>query len=123
MEDRFKFRAWDKEEKYMIDWDDLFETLNFWLGCYNDDYVILMQSTGLKDKNKKLIYEGDLLQWENDTGVYFEVFYDREQVGFKCCRTHYQGNRCGGYIPSLEGDFRFEIIGNIYENPELLEVK
>ena len=78
-----------------------------------------IQFTGLKDKNGKEIYEGDLLIFQGDRDAMFEVFYNDIYGKFSCCRTHYLGSRCGGYVPEIE-DKKFEIVGNIYENQELL---
>ncbi|GIN17494.1 hypothetical protein J32TS2_28500 [Shouchella clausii] len=99
-----------------------------------DEPFILMQYTGLKDKNGTEIYEGDLLRhpardsWEQKNFVAFEVFFhdnDRadRHIGFQMNRLHFQGS-IGGY--SMVENFlpryteKMEIIGNIYENPELL---
>lgn len=90
----------------------------------NGEDVILMQSTGLKDKNGKEIFEGDIIAIEVDDtktpinarvsqnskiGVLmFHVFEDNEDVPM---------------VELLEDNsVAFEIIGNVYENPELLEV-
>ena len=82
---------------------------------------ILMQSTGLKDKNDKLIYEGDIVKFyfDNDeiTGV-ISWSYD-DSIGFYINTTDYFKDK---YITDY--DFlkeEYEVIGNIYENPELLE--
>ncbi len=75
----------------------------------------LMQFTGLKDKNGKEIYEGDILK-ESEHGI-FEVVWDLKWAKFKLDHT-----RVGSTIqyPEWNRGIRMEIIGNIYENPDLL---
>ncbi len=119
-----KFRAWDKEKKDMyysdfrLDWNGKV----FWWKSevgYEDwrhsDVVVLMQYTGLKDKSGKEIYEGDIVEngdyigavvWVNGEGRFIlQSFTDGSGAMIKGVKT---------YSP-IEG----EIIGNIYENPEL----
>jgi uncharacterized phage protein (TIGR01671 family) len=109
-----KFRAWDKEKKQMVDWE--------WLEIYLDGARIideegkifdasdmpLMQFTGLTDKNGKEIYEGDLIKDQN--GDIREIVF--EDGGFWC--KYPDGQQ---FMPTEETR---EIIGNIWENPELL---
>lgn len=123
-----KFRAWLKEKKEMIDnaRPDFFcKQLNYLrgnsaggqdvLGVSTED-IELMQYTGLKDKNNKEIYEGDVLSNGNDEKPYKVIFEN------------------GSFRAEFEGDFEeysfylidivaqhCEIVGNIYENPELLK--
>lgn len=76
------------------------------------------QFTGLTDKNGKEIFKGDVLIWGGDRGAFFEVFWHDYECRYSL-RVHWQGNRCGGYVPSFDANHSFEIIGNIHDNPEL----
>ena len=111
-----KFRAWDKK------WKEMFPCCFFNGELPN---IILMQYTGLKDKNKKEIYEGDLIQ-VSDIGI-AEVVY-----GFHITSKDDWSVEHGtmGFTlkwigtddhSELQSSKDLEIIGNIYENPELAE--
>lgn len=124
-----KFRAWWKSEGEMvinISWfrfkqRDLIGSVgeqSTWPISFDD--VVLMQSTGLFDKNGVEIFEGDVIRFTSVLGedeirqVTFEngcfgIMLERVHVGF-------------GMIKFLsEVEYSFEVIGNIYENPELLQ--
>jgi len=105
-----KFRAWNKEIKRMVN------KLN--LNFEQDDFHVLMQFTGLHDKNGKEIYEGDILNtWDeedSDENEYKEIKFKDGQWWW--------GNDGGNSCPLYDIDTtRFEVIGNIYENPELIK--
>lgn len=68
-----------------------------------------LQFTGLTDKNGKEIYEGDIIESDYDKKVRFEVLY--KLGGFWCQK---------GGISFPLSIYEFEVIGNIYENPEIL---
>jgi len=72
---------------------------------------ILMQFTGLADKNGKEIYEGDIVKDDNST---FKVEWEFAKWHFQRINGAYQ------YPSEYSTASRMEIIGNIYENPELL---
>ncbi len=127
-----KFRAWNSKELKQVDQITIGE--NGWSceGGYGvsipyQPHIILMQYTGLKDKNGKDIYEGDILRYhyfeDYSIGVCDYVECDRYEIGvveWDKVGYHLVGEK--GYSPSL-GNIcidSFEIIGNIYENPELL---
>ena len=107
-----KFRAWDKEEQKMLDWDkffnldiaQVFESKGSW-GVYP------MQYTGLKDKNGVEFFEGDI-GWDDHQEVHGQVIF--ENGAFK-----YEWENISEDLFEATDDI--EIVGNIHENPELLE--
>lgn len=84
---------------------------------------ILMQCTGLKDKNGKLIYENDIVKFYFDNDEIIAVLiWDNVESRFYLNTTDYFKDK---YVTDYEitKQEKYEVIGNIYENPELLEVK
>lgn len=128
-----KFRAWIKTENCFADY---IESIRFYINeidlcwggicesdCFDFKDVILMQSTGLKDKNGKEIFEGDVLCDEGieqeSEFVYVTVSY-REGM-WVCDQITDELCGYGGALNEFDNDY--SIIGNIYENPEFLEVE
>lgn len=130
-----KFRAWDKEYENMFhnaypfehlvyvemfDDDETFERFKHKMQIVNGKYfyfivakdIELMQYTGCKDKNGKDIYEGDIVQWPGaDMRTHAPIIYKREVI---------YDTDAAMFLPnSMKGEV--EVIGNIYENSELLE--
>lgn len=136
------FRAWDRtrnEMNYSVmvgncDTDDenytcptiWIEERKEWL--HFDDYECIMQSTGLKDKNNKEIFEGDIVKRYRNPFFKAKWEYQIETVVRRKSELllgRYIGNNCMTIsfgLPFTKSDL-LEVIGNIYENPELLEVE
>ena len=134
-----KFRAWDKDSKTMctvrrITWTngDITDVYLENIGLRRLDQVILMQYTGLKDKNCVEIYEGDILtteqypyQVEGEYNYHGVVEWDKESAGYivvKYVVNPLISGISNGMADRFEEVDGFEVIGNIYENPELKEV-
>lgn len=137
MEDRFKFRAWDKEKEIMVYcWSDATdeqqekycdvygkdETYNCWQSCQlcclkdYDERFIVEQCTGLKDKNGKLIYEGNLIK-EPANKYPLEIYYDK---GAWQTREYRKNGNNEQLLYVLINCYGVEVIGNIHENADLL---
>jgi len=124
MEQReIKFRAWDKENSKFYRMNTQYDIYIFFENLGNKHIqnkinlhrIVLQQYTGLKDKNGKEIYEGDIIEWDAFTGCKIKK-RRRTEVGY--------------YIREWASEFTFptimhkkslEVIGNIYENKELLK--
>lgn len=147
-----RYRAWDKEFKEMVQVDALVFDEQIIKATYKNGNVVkedlknyvLMQSTGLKDKNGKEIFEGDILKFNDTWSDYcYEGYVDGEITGVNYVEIEKE-TTCFGFgktrIPEsslfnlvndehftfkeliTDTSFEFEIIGNIHTNPELLEV-
>lgn len=148
MKREIKFRAWNDNIKKMTDDFLLIPSRGFALQWSDDghtgatlDHFALMQYTGLKDKNGKEIYEGDILMFpdteseyvdvgigevkvaETETNAFFPVEYQEGQFGMSVHGTEHGilgwislRDFLHDYFPMAE----CEVIGDIYQNPELL---
>ena len=126
----FKFKAWDTKEKRMISHeelikrsgimdylDDYIDVFNEMIGNYSSNRIYL-QYTGLKDKYTNEIYDGDLIdcgdricivRWNVPNATWDSVF-----VRYK------EGELNSNGITCVEWKYRAIVIGNLYNNPELV---
>lgn len=138
MQDRFNFRFWSKKEKKMY-----YDLLLFfdYMDCMNDTNLIPMQCTGLRDKNGKLIYEGDIIEvqyigaqialFRNEYSdqpknerfavIYDDIFHQYCCINYeyrKTCEVH----SLDFYKIQINTENKlYEVIGNVHRNPELLK--
>ncbi len=109
-----KFRAWDKENSTMLTWEQLKSEADF--SWFIDENLVFVQFTVLKDTNGAEVYFNDIV--EDEYGHRYEVVFEGD-----CLRCNGVRKIRGGYKPKNRWLGRgLKIIGNIYENPELLEV-
>ncbi len=122
-----KFRAWIKNDKEMIDVDEI-HWFNGELDIIGDyitfvrkaDEIELMQSTGLKDKNGKEIFEGDIVDYKGRKAV---VKWHSSYASFIYRFVDELHKRNAEWKPLYLAYYNFEVVGNKFENPELLEVE
>lgn len=128
MNREIKFRGYNEINKKMLNWNELLDTnlKNIFTMKKKDTGIILMQYTGLHDKNGKEIYEGDIVLL--DCYYYEEPAFDGE---FKVIYDDINGMWFLVDLENKDRGFAFgeirsyykaeiEVIGNIYDNPELL---
>lgn len=151
--DLLRFRAWLKKEQKMDNEIDHISWLEDELYCIGDgitymvsaEDLVLMQSTGLKDKNSQEIFEGDILKFNDEWNEYcHEGYVDGSVEGvnyvevvkgeacFEFGKTRYPESSLFIYMEDehlnfkdfiKSEDFEFEIIGNVWEDGNLIDGK
>lgn len=136
-----RFRAWNKATKEMYGADDIIainfeekeicvQTIYFEQGLpdsrdldyYDFDDIVLMQSTGMRDKNDREIFEGDILKVTNLSSWLEVVSFNEDKAMFVSKELKREIEETPLYDLFNTDIFEIEIIGNIYTNPELAEV-
>lgn len=127
-----KFRAWDNEKREFLSGD--YEPISVgdskvvtggdWQGLYLTDKYVIEQYTGLKDRNGKEIYEGDIVSEEFEyagekTKTIWQVRWCDDECAFEL--RYVSGFEVEDCSLVADDEENYEVIGNIHENPELLE--
>lgn len=111
MEDRYLFKGKEKDSGKWLEW-------NVMEGIPHNVTILtntICQCTGLKDKNGKLIWENDVVKINNSKVNTLITFRDFEIICTIPNEKYYKHR--------LEYDTEYEVIGNVFDNPELLEVQ
>lgn len=131
-----KFRAWISGEGEMAPWEELVSDYYHMDEFIQPDGLIFMQYTGLLDKNDKEIYEGDIVRYirynwkcqghsqdQTDMVSVCEIYWDEKRHAFREQGKFPSGGGWSGYLSFNDERAdrnEIEVIGNIYENPELI---
>lgn len=131
-----KFRAWHKKEKQMIDWFTLSQSawntqqngikgsLLYSILVSDKDSFEVMLFTGLHDKNGKEIYEGDVITYIDYDSSHEDEYLNKGVVVYCADEMKFTiTNRNTVEIESIDFKEEVEVIGNVFENPELLSDK
>lgn len=122
---RFKFRVWDSKREKFGNPDDYGLILGHGLihgevkhpvyGFYYNPDVVLQQFTGFKDMEGKEIYEGDILTFTTSFDYLTRIIWSEESGSFQTC------SKDGGAFINEQYMLLFKVVGNIFENKELLD--
>jgi uncharacterized phage protein (TIGR01671 family) len=115
-----KFRAWDTFNNNMV-----YQTENLTAGKILNRFDVIMQYTGLKDKNGKEIYENDIIEVDINKFIAPEYMHNKDSFNVQISFDNFHWSCSGGEGKSLYNYTKIsyvelEVIGNKYENPELL---
>jgi hypothetical protein len=108
MQRELKFRLWNPQLKFM-DYNEDAVLPSLHSEFKGKPGIMIMQFTGLKDKNNNPIYEGDIIK-ESSSGLFYEINFSDGNFGYaSTCLC----------IDSID-EYEIKVVGDIYQNPELL---
>ncbi|MEB4770810.1 YopX family protein [Enterococcus sp. E5-103] len=124
-----KFRVWDKNTNDMVNVKIIDLEKDGSIGCIVDyngidldmTECVIMQSTGVKDKNGVEIFEDDIVKVTVNNYGTGERFEQIDKVVYEDCRFCFNDGFYYSETIKYSGYENKEVIGNVYENPELLE--
>jgi hypothetical protein len=124
MSREIKFRVWNTKDKKFFTQEDYPKhridlALEYWETTKHVEWP--QQFTGLFDKNGKEIYEGDIMSLTQDGKPTAVIVYKFNGFAFKWIAKIFKTVRRKDIEPLFRNISLFEVIGNIYENPELLK--
>jgi uncharacterized phage protein (TIGR01671 family) len=122
--DRFKFNAWDKKGKVMISWSCMRQSAfnrgdhQLFYSMFNNPDIDLLQCTGVKDRENKGIYEGDIIQINigNSALINYVVEYEEGSFWLDSNIINFDVHT---FTDRLEQIKKGLVVGNIYENPDI----
>jgi len=141
---RLECRVWDirNEEMIRVDdiqWRDMTEyevdgikikprkdqplLINVKSSWRAEDEVIFMWHFGHLDFNKKKVFEGDIIKFCDDGCYYMVAYYDKSSGEFCLMDIEYEDIYSAYDYLGMDGNFNGEVVGNIFQNPELLETE
>ncbi|MCY7740837.1 YopX family protein [Bacillus licheniformis] len=111
-----KFQAWDLDAQQMYNWESIKQLFHEHL---DHPRVKVRQYTGLKDRQDREIYEGDVVKGIRDSHWHggYDIVLGKVEFDEETCSFRVDG---GGLLYRIE---EIEVIGDVYRNPELLEAK
>lgn len=130
MNDRFKFRLWCNQFNQYMAFPQTISGINKHGNIYCPECCIIEQCTGLTDKNGRLIYEGDIVIFHTESEYGDKFYYTKPVVyhtqlalfGFPVTHDGDYKMPIENYANALyQAEWDKEVIGNIHENPELIE--
>lgn len=122
MENRFRFRVWNKTEKVYLKMPEMHcDNTSCFLSVMEDE--VLEQCTGLRDINGRFIYENDIVKITGDI-MTIDLRYDNKLYVVNYSDLSFGFDMVGEEKGTLYCEcWDYEVVGNIHENPELLEDK
>lgn len=136
MDRTIKFRAWDNRNKKMISWNELLNSKELLQSFFGNEHYPTnppryfyerMQFTGLYDSEGKEIWEGDIVEIQNESQYtkkeYWYPIYEIQNDGWKFKLKYIKGglHSDNEFLVRQNSTEKVKVLGNIYEHPNLLQ--